>query len=349
MKLITTNTVDQTQWDHFVERHPMGTIYHHSLWQGVIQKTYGYLPLYHMITENSGQPRAAISSVFVKSLLTGNRIISFPFSDICDPLVESSEELQALLKAVGRSRTQLNAGFAELRLGQVQELLGVPSKNFEYVNFSLSLNQKSEVIFESFHKGCIQRAVKKAQRAGITIFEGRSERDLKEFYRLHLITRKRHGVPIQPYRFFRGLWNTFLTKNMFTLLLASIEDRIVSGIILLWFKDTAYYKFGASLGSFLRSRANQLLMWRAIQLALDRGCNVFDFGVANSANPGLGQYKSRWGTHKRPLQYLCIPEGRKSSIVKQSSQSHHLLKVALKHFPAPLIHIAGELFYKHFA
>lgn len=349
MKLITTNTVDQTQWDNFVERHPVGTIYHHSSWQSVIKRTYGYQPIYHMITEDSDRPKAAISSVFVKSLLTGNRIVSFPFSDVCDPLVENSQELETLLRAVVQSITQLKARFAELRLGETQKLLDVHPKNVEYVNFFVPLDQEPEVIFRSFHKDCIQRAVKKAQRTGITIFKGRNELDLKEFYRLHLATRKRHGVPIQPYRFFKHLWNKLFTKNMITLLLAGIEDRIVSGIILLWFKDTAYYKFGASDGSFLRSRVNQLLMWRAIQLALDRGCKVFDFGHANSANPGLAQYKSRWGTQKRPLRYLCIPGGQKPSILTQSSQSHRLLKAALKHFPAPLIRISGELFYKHLA
>ena len=34
------------QWDAFITQHPNGTIYHHSAWKEVIEKTYGYQPYY---------------------------------------------------------------------------------------------------------------------------------------------------------------------------------------------------------------------------------------------------------------------------------------------------------------
>lgn len=75
MRVVTTNTIDPALWDQFVEHHPLGTIYHHRLWQDVILKTYGYQPLYHILLEDSAIFKAAVSSVFVKSHLTGNRIV----------------------------------------------------------------------------------------------------------------------------------------------------------------------------------------------------------------------------------------------------------------------------------
>lgn len=102
MRVVTTNTIDLTLWDQFVEHHPLGTIYHHSLWQGVIQRSYGYEPLYHLLCRDGSDIQAAISSLHVKSWLTGNRIISYPFSDTCYPLIETSEQFEALTESSRR-------------------------------------------------------------------------------------------------------------------------------------------------------------------------------------------------------------------------------------------------------
>jgi hypothetical protein len=131
LKIVTTNSMDPTLWDNFVERHPLGTIYHHSLWQDVIKKTYGYQPLYHLVEDSFGL-QAAVSSAFVKSRFTGNRIISYPFSDTCDPLVESSEQLDALLKALEKSRTKQNARFVELRFAKANGFIDDYSSCPEY-------------------------------------------------------------------------------------------------------------------------------------------------------------------------------------------------------------------------
>lgn len=349
MKVITTNTIGPTLWDHFVERHPLGTIYHHSSWQGVIQRTYGYKPLYHLILRNGSDIEAAMSSAVVKSWLTGNRIVSYPFSDTCDPLVETPEQLDALLKALEKSRTELNARFVEVRFARANLFIDNYASRPEYHSYHLALDKEPKELFRTFHKSCIQRAIKKARKEELEIFTGKNELDLKAFYRLHLMTRKKHGVPIQPFRFFKNLRYALTPKNMLTLLLARYRNKVVAGIILLWFKDIACYKFGASDKRFMHLRVNQLLMWEAVQLAQERGCLTFNFGRANCANKGLAQYKSRWGTQKMPLPHLQLPKIRKSESLIESSNRHAILRKIIARMPELINRMSSELFYKHFA
>lgn len=349
MKIVTTNSIDPALWDNFVERHPLGTIYHHSLWQDVIKKTYGYQPLYHLLQEDSSGLQAAISSAFVKSRLTGNRIISYPFSDTCDPLVESSEQLRVLIEAVERSRAELNARFVELRFAKAHRFINDYPSRTEYHTYHLALDRQPEVLFRSFHKNCIQRAVKKAKREAMEIVIGKTEEDMKAFYRLNLMTRKKHGVPVQPYRFFRNLWDTLFPRGMLSLLLALYKGKAVGGVIVLWFKGMAYYKFGASDKNFIQLRGNQLLMWEAILLAQKKGCHTFDFGRTSSVNEGLSRYKGRWGTRKVPFSYFLLPMNRKSKILMESSKQHALMKSMMSWMPALAYRTTGELFYKHFA
>jgi CelD/BcsL family acetyltransferase involved in cellulose biosynthesis len=349
LKIVTTNSIDPALWDNFVERHPLGTIYHHSLWQDVIKKTYGYQPLYHLLQEDSSGLQAAISSAFVKSRLTGNRIISYPFSDTCDPLVESSEQLRVLIEAVERSRAELNARFVELRFAKAHRFIDNYPSRSEYHTYHLALDRQPEVLFRSFHKNCIQRAVRKAKREALEIVIGKTEEDMKAFYRLNLMTRKKHGVPVQPSRFFRNLWDTLFPRGMLSLLLALYKGKAIGGVIVLWFKGIAYYKFGASDKNFIQLRGNQLLMWEAVLLAQKKGCHTFDFGRTSSTNEELSEYKSRWGTEKIPLAYLQIPTVGKSEALVESSRKHAYLKKIMTHMPALINRISGELLYRHFA
>jgi hypothetical protein len=239
MQVIVTDKVDCDQWDDFVTRHPLGSIYHHSAWQDVIKATYGYQSLYHLLLDNSSNLQAAISSAFVKSRLTGNRVVSYPFSDTCDPLVQSSEELESLLEAMEKTRASSNARFMEVRFGRPHGFMDHFSKNREYVIHLLPLDREPEILFRSFHKSSIQRAIKKAEKQDLEILRGESEQDLKSFYRLHIMTRKKHGVPIQPFRFFRNLWKALAPKEMISLLLVRHQTKLVAGIITLRFGSRA--------------------------------------------------------------------------------------------------------------
>jgi lipid II:glycine glycyltransferase (peptidoglycan interpeptide bridge formation enzyme) len=349
MKVVTTNTIDPSMWDQFVERHPLGTIYHHSLWQDVIQRTYGYKPFYHLILRDGSEIEAAISSLHVRSWLTGNRIVSYPFSDTCDPLVETSEQLYALLKALEKTRSELNARFVELRFATANRLIDNYPSHPEYHNYHLALDKEPMVVFRTFHKSCIQRAIKKARKEELQIFTGKNELDLKTFYRLHLMTRKKHGVPIQPFQFFKGLWNALTPKDMLTLFLARYRNKVVAGIIVLWFKGIARYKFGASDDRFSHLRANQLLMWKAIQSACQNRCKVFDFGRTSTVNQGLAMYKARWGTMREPLYYLRIPISGGNRILNESSNVHAVLKKVMARMPTLVIRLSGDFLYKYLA
>ena len=349
MRLLVTDTIDPARWDDFVTAHPLGTIYHHSAWQAVITGTYGYRPLYHLLLDDDSNIKAAIASVYVRSWLTGNRVVSYPFSDSCDPLVADRSEVEALLPAVHQSRGDLGARFVELRVARAGSFFQNGDLERDYCTHTLSLGRDPESLFKTFHKSCIQRGIRKAEKENLEVTEGKDQADLEAFYRLHLLTRKKHGVPIQPFRFFRNLWDALASRNMLTLLLARHKGGCVAAMIVLWFKGVAYYKFGASDDRFEHTRANQLLMWTAIVMACARGCALFDFGRTSLGNAGLAEYKSRWGGVEAPLYHARFPCNRRVEALDERSRKHGVAKRVLTHMPAALIRLSGELFYRHFA
>lgn len=347
MNISATNSIDPAAWERFAANHPHASIYHHPLWLSVLQDTYGYRPFYHVVVGTDGMYQAALVSAYVSSPFTGRRLVSLPFSDMCDPLVETEKQLSALMKSLDITRRSLHARFAEFRFFRAIPHLDPEVFSHEYCLHRLYLDKPIEQIFRSFHKNCIQRAIKKAQKENIEIFQGRHLADLKAFYRLHLITRKKHGVPVQPFRFFRNLWETFYPRQMTTLLMARFEGNVIAAVILLWHNKTAYYKFGASDDRFQNQRANQLLMWEAIQIAHNRNCKCFDFGRTSITNRGLEKYKSRWGTKKHPLDYFQLPPSKKAGMLTETTALHSHLKRMMVNMPTCINRVGSELLYKH--
>lgn len=357
MKVEVARVVDPRKWDEFVWEHPFGSIYHHSAWRGAVAGTYGYDPIYHLIRDG-GRIVAAAASLHVKSRLTGDRIVSLPFSDNCDLLAGNGREAEALLTALESTRSEMEADYVELRFlnarlardaQNARNLIGTGQWDAGYCLHRLCLERDGELLFRSFHPSCIRRAVRTARKRGVETCVGGGESDLRTFYRLHVLTRRKHGVPVQPFRFFENLWRALAPGKLLTLLLARYRGRVVAGIIVLWFKNTAYYKFGASEENFQYLRANQLLMWRAIELARARGCATFDFGRTSLANEGLCAYKERWGSERLPLYYARFPLDKKPRILAEASGRHARLKKILRGMPPPLIRLGGELFYRHLA
>jgi hypothetical protein len=91
-----------SQWDEFVTRNPLGTIYHLSGWKNSIEQSFQHIKGYFLVIVNqetgdilSGLPLYTISSKFL-----GNRIVGAPFSTFCNPLISSVEDLKLLMPLV---------------------------------------------------------------------------------------------------------------------------------------------------------------------------------------------------------------------------------------------------------
>lgn len=348
VKLI--DPLDDVRWDTFVENHPYGTIYQHSSWMRVIALTYKQArPLSFVIEDEKSNIRAAIPSFIVRSKLTGTRIVSLPFTSYCDPLVDDKQDFTTLLDEIINKLKNVSASYYELRVLKCLDLIKgnrLKCHNYHKTHI-LNLEGGFERIRRAFHKSSVVSTVKKAVKCQVIIREALSEQDLKKFYFIHAITRKRHGFPIQPYRLFKNMWEILHPQDYFTLLLAELNGTAIAGIVLFKFKDTLSLEHAGSIPEYLPSRPNHLLWWRAIETACSEGYSYCDFGKTPSDNKGLLNFKRRWGAKMYDVPYFYYPEIKGTMSLEQNSLKHKLLRSMGKHMPLPVAKIMGEFAYHH--
>jgi len=279
----------------------------------------------------------------IRSWLTGRRIVSLPFSDHCEPLVRSREGLDTLVDGLREeSRRQ------RCRRVEVRSIATLPGgrwleRSQEFAFHRLDLRDGCERVFQGFHKDCVQRKIRRAQRESLTWEEGNSAKLLSQFYRLQVICRRRQRLPPQPLDWFRNLIDCLGSR--LSISVASKDRQPIAAIITLQFKDVLTYKYGCSDDRFHRFGGMQLLLWKAIERAIVMGLREFDMGRSDFDNPGLIAFKDRWGARRSKLTYWACPARLTSR--PEATWALNAAKTVFAHTPATCLTLAGNLLYKH--
>jgi lipid II:glycine glycyltransferase (peptidoglycan interpeptide bridge formation enzyme) len=348
-EVVLIDPLSDGRWDSFVQSHPYGTIYQHSSWIKVLTLTYKHIkPLCFALEDQERNIRAAISCFIVKSRLTGTRIVSLPFTSYCDPLVDDNKDLIKLLNRVIKEVENTSASYYELRPFWNRDLIEddrLKSHNCHKIHI-LDIKDGFEKVERAFPRDIV-KSKKRAIRSGLTIRQGCCERDLKEFYFMHALMRRRLGFPIQPYLFFKNMWEIMYPKGYFTLILAQWNNRTIAGLILFKFKGIVTYEFGSPIQKHLDKKPNHFLLWNAIELACSEGYHYFDFGKSPSDNKGLLYFKGRWGAKMHDLPYFYYPEIKGMMSLEQDKLKYKLLRSIGRHMPLSLARIVGRIAYHH--
>jgi CelD/BcsL family acetyltransferase involved in cellulose biosynthesis len=330
-------------WFALVEKHPRASVFHTPEWLEALRRTYGYEPI--VLTTSSPGRELANGVVFcrVSSWITGHRMVSLPFSDHCDPLVDDPAELSCILTAL-RARCK-DQGLKYVELRPLESELGFSPHLRESGSFCLhrlDLRPSVEYLFRGLHRDCVRRKIRRAEREGLTYLAGRSDLVLKEFYRLVVLTRRRQLLPPQPRAWFRNLIACMGDK--LKIHVASKDGQPVAGILTLAYKSTLVYKYGCSDRRFSNLGGAQLLLWKAIQDAKSNGLRGLDLGRSDWSDLGLINFKDRWGATQSTLKYWKY--GGVAETEKQRLGAH-IARWLVGHMPARLLSATGDLFYRH--
>lgn len=347
MSVYELNPLVDQRWDELIGEAAESSIFHTREWLDVLHRTYGYKPMVYSTSEK-GDLRNGVVFCKVESWLTGKRLVSLPFSDHCQPLAKESE-LTEMLSFLRESRIKKGLKYLEMRPATCIEVEAAGSgltKSETFAFHTIDMTRETKAIYSSFHESCIRRKIRKGERENLLVESGRSERLMKMFRHLLLLTRRRHRLPPQPVAWFDNIVNCLGAKV--SVHVASKDGIPVASIMTVSHKKKLVYKYGCSDGEFSNLGGTPLLFWKVIQQAKDAGMEEFDLGRSNSEEPGLIAFKEHLGAARSEIQYYRDPGPKISEdSVKSESPSSALARDALVRLPDSLFAGVGELLYRH--
>lgn len=348
-RLQEISPLEDSRWDALVRSHQDASLFHSKAWLTALRDTYGYEPV-AFTTSSAGQPLSnALLFCKVRSWLTGQRLVSLPFADYCEVLCRQGQDPGSFADGLEAQLRNNDWRYIELRDGVSAQKVGRHTQPFvSYTLHRLDLRPDISTIFRNFHKDSIQRKIRRAEREGLAYVEGSTELLFETFYRLLVLTRRRHCVPPQPRKWFRKLMECF--GDDLKIRVALKRGRPIASIITIRYKDTLYYKYGGSDARFHNLGSMQLLYWNAIQDAKGSGVRVFDLGRTDLDQAGLITFKSRWGATVSPLTYIRISlSGRTAHPFEPGAHemSRRVARSIFAYAPPRFLPALGAILYRH--
>jgi len=334
--------INDQRWTALLAQHPNSSVFHTSKWARALKNTYGYQPFALTTSPPAASLKNGLIFCRIDSWLTGRRLVSMPFSDHCEPLLCSTESVEILADLYGRMSEE-NQKYFEIRpVSGELERLGCLFRGSQYVLHRLDLRQPSHELFRKFHKDCVQRKIRRAERENLRYEEGKSEKLLQSFYRLLVKTRRRQKLPPQPLGWFRELVSNF--GDELKIRVAFKGETAISSILTIEHKTVMTYKYGCSDAAFNSMGGTALLFWNTIRDAKERGFEELDFGRTDVDNQGLIRFKENWGATRSELTYLSYP--LEPAGLPSAWQAQLALRLISK-MPSVALEIIGWLGYGH--
>ena len=346
--MLTTSYLNST-WDSLIEKQVKENFYYDHQWFELISKLYGYHIIPLTTTNEEGQITGFLPLCSISSLLTGRRLVSLPFSDICPLLATDEASANKLIDQAIQLASQQKVKYLELRTG-INDILAQRTEFIAsnlYVNWTLPLSDRPEDAWKALRKP-VQHQIKKSQKFGVEVHTAQKREEMEIYYRLHLQTRtKKHGMPAQSKQYFFQLWDKFAASGTLQLLLAEYQGTTIAGIILLAHGETIHYAYGASDEQYLNLAGNNLLFWNAITWGCTQGYKQFSFGRTACDNEGLMEFKRRWGAIKEPMPYYYYPQTAGLATTSESSWKYRLLTNCWRKLPIAITAPLGGYLYRH--
>jgi len=343
LEVTAIDPLADSAWDSVAVSHSESNVFHRTSWAKVICATYGHKPLY-LEFRRGGKLVALLPMVEMASRLTGKRAVCMPFSDFCPPLVFDAQRPEAIVEALLRKGRERKWRSFELRGGKNMLPESVPAAE-QYYRHRLNLAVGVEKLFAGLSSAA-RRAVRKAEKSAVTAEVGENWDAMREFYRLHMRTRRKHGLPPQPLSFFRNIHREIIQKGLGFVVLARVATRPIAGAVFFHSGRSALYKFGASDKSASKLRGSNLVMWQGIQELAKRGSVTLDFGRTDLHQSGLRDFKLSWGATEEIADYFKFSV-QTNKWLTGGNQKSKLHEGIFRRLPLVVNRLAGRLIYPH--
>ena len=329
-------------WDHLIALHRDSGCFHTSAWANVLHKTYKHQPLYLQFSRGR-RLTALVPLMEVRSAFTGCRGVCLPFSDLCAPLIFDPNVTDVVKDRLVRFARERGWKHLEIRGGK--SFQSASGSAPEFYGHTLDLRHHVDQLHERFDSP-VRRAIRKAERSNVSVVVGRGRQAISDFYRLHVQTRRRHGLPPQPASFFLSIFEHIIKRGLGFIVLAQHDSRPIAAAVFFRFGKNALYKYAASDRQFQELRANNLVMWQGIQLLLRGGVEKLHFGRTECENDGLRRFKLSWGTQEETIGYFRVdPSGRQCLPSIRCNGGLH--KRIFGRLPLVFNRLAGSILYPH--
>lgn len=272
---------NKNEWQGLLDKVLFKTFFHNMEWEDFLEKNFKWLKFERYVYDNKDRLLLSLARV-------GDKLISHPFCEYGGPL-PLAEKIDGQI-----FKQDLFSEFSVFVKISFHPKLSNYFQNEPRTALDLSGRVSYFLEGQPNLRKTTRHEIEKAELNSLS-FELCEEKDLKEFYNLHVRSAKKHRIPAYPVSFF----DYFLNSGQAEIILAKKNNLIIAGSVFLFYDKFVHYFQNAIDEKYKNLGANYLILWRQIQKCLQDG-RVFDFGGTRIGSP-LQTFKQGWGGREYPI------------------------------------------------
>jgi hypothetical protein len=224
-----------------------------------------------------------------------------------------------------------------------EPLAGAASES-HFFRHVIDLDRPYNAVRAAYSQG-IRRNLKAAVAKGLAFAMRNDPAAMDIFYDLHVRTRQKLGVPVQPKSFFTRLQQQVIAQGLGHLGIVMHGSQPAAAAVFLTYKTNMIYKFGASNPECLELRPNELLFDSAIRWAVERGYRLLDLGVSEKDQEGLCTFKRKLGGAQSEAHHVFVT-GEPRPMMQQW-RARQLVSGLIQRSPSFVCRGIGTLLYRY--
>lgn len=343
------------KYEAFLEAHPKGHFMQSPAWARVKSEWKNKIIV---VKNDAGEIKGSMSLLIRKIPFLPYTMMYSPRGPVCDPhdletLKELLDESRKLAKKYRSYALKMDPDIEkeDTEFAQLVKKLGFKIhgglENYEGIQprFVFRLNVKGrtpEEMLQSFHQKT-RYNIRLAQKKGVEVKTG-SRADLAEFHKIIVETGIRDNFIVRTRQYYESVYDNLGPEHV-RIFMAYAEGKPIAGTVAILFGNKCWYLYGASRNELRNYMPNYLLQWNMIQLAIESGCEIYDFrgvpGNIDDSNPMAGLYKFKKGFNGKftefvgmldyvydPIAYVLVEKG--ITAFRESRRKLYILKNRIK-------------------
>jgi hypothetical protein len=285
------------EWDEFASRYT-DLIFYHSVWSEVLRKGLGGQPLYFYLREG-GEIVAGLPGVLLNFKILKILYASIPYGNF----VGDKSYFLPMIEFLDREFRKRKID--QVRITESPFLEPFQPETFKPISAKCTLLDlkrfDKERIWDSYRSE-VRRAIRKAQRNGLSVRRATSREEVEIFYRLYLSSMERNRAAAKyPRQWFYALYDVLIRQGKANIFFAAKRDQYTAGVVLIYSSDSVHYLHNGSEKTYLESRPNDLIVDQIIQDSLKEGKATLDFMGSDADDLPLLRFKEKWGSQSVDL------------------------------------------------
>ena len=323
------------RWEAYVEACPEATFFHKAGWKRVIEQSFGQRG-HFLYAERDGAFVGVLPLVHVKSRLFGNRLVSNAFCVDGSPAANDAEAHAALDAAALALLDSLDAEYLEYRNPRHPH----PDwgrKEGLYATFDRPIAATEDATLKQIPRK--QRAVVRKALESDLVDE--IDTDIGRFYHVYALSMRNLGTPIFTRRYVENLMREF--AGAIDILTIVQGGTALTSVLNFYFRDRVMPYYTGALPEARRTGAADLMYFRVMRRAYERGFTHFDFG-RSKLDTGPYAFKKNWGFEPKPMVYeFRMKGGRPLPDINPNNPKYRLMIAAWQRLPLPVANLIGPL------